>query len=107
MNNPNPELVVLLFTAKIKMTDTHLSFDQLIFLLNKGRRQSTQIERSYPGARDAIGWTVFHRTAKAWLYKNEPFFRFEHGTRQYIRKAYAIHYRLNGGDGQTHSHLGL
>ena len=107
MNNPNPELVVLPFTAKIKMTDIHLTFDQLTFLLDNGHRGSIQIERSYPGAPGSIGWTIFQRTAKAWLYKNEPFFRFEHGARRHIRKAYAMHYRLNGGDGQTHSHLGL
>ena len=107
MPNPNPELVILPFTAKIKTTDIHLTFDQLMFLLNKGHRGSIQIERSYPGAPGAIGWTIFQRTAKAWLYQNEPFFRFERGAKQYIRKAYAIHYTLNGGDGQTYSHLQL
>jgi len=58
MNNPNPELVILPFTAKTKLTDIHLSFDQLMFLLNKGHRHSIQIERSYPGAPHTIGWTI-------------------------------------------------
>lgn len=107
MNNPNPELVVLPFTAKIKMTDIHLNFDQLMFLLNKGNQGSIQIERSYPGAPGAIGWTIFQRTAKAWLYENEPFFRFERGARRHIRKAYAIHYTLAGGEEQIYSHLDL
>ena len=107
MKNPSPDLVVLPCTTIYKMTDIHLTFDQLMFLLNKGHRGSIQIERSYPGAPGAIGWTIFQRTAKAWLYQNEPFFRFERGARQYIRKAYALHYTLNGRDGQTYSHLGL
>ena len=107
MNNPNPELVVLPFTAKIKMRDIHLTFDQLMFLLNKGHRPSIQIEHSYPDAPGAIGWTIFRRTPKAWLYKNEPFFRFERGARRHIRKAYAIHYTLAGEEEQTYSHLDL
>ena len=107
MNNPNPELVVLPFTAKIKTTNMHLTFDELTLLLNRGHRQSVQIERSYPGAPHCIGWTIFKRTPKAWLYENEPIFRHERGARRYIRKAYAIHYTLNGEEGLTHSHLHL
>ena len=107
MPNPNPELVVLPFTAKIKLTDIHLSFDQLMFLLNKGHRHSIQIERSYPGAPHTIGWTIFHRTPHAYLYENEPLFRFERGARRYIRKAYAIHYSLMSDEYLTHSHIHL
>jgi len=107
MNNPNPELVVLPFTAKIKMANIYITFDQLMFLLNKGNGHSIQIERSYPGAPGAIGWTIFQRTSKAWLYENEPFFRFERGARRYIHQAYAIHYALVGGEEQTYSHLDL
>lgn len=107
MNNPNPELVVLPFTAKIKMTDIQLTFDQVMFLLRKERRSSIQIERSHPNAQEAIGWTIFRRTPHKYLYENEPFFRSEHGARRYIRKAYALHYSLASNDGHTHSHLYL
>ena len=107
MPNPNPELVTLPFTAKIKMTDINLTFDQLMFLLNKGHRGSIQIERSYPGAPHSIGWTVFRRTPQAYLYENEPLFRFERGARHYIRQAYAIHYSLTSDELLTHPHLHL
>lgn len=107
MPNPNPELVILPFTAKIKTTDIHLTFDQLMFLLKKGHRIQIQIERSYPGAPHAIGWTIFRRTTKAYLYENEPFSRFERGARQHIRKAYAVHHSLGGEDCLTHSHLSI
>jgi hypothetical protein len=107
MNNPNPELVILPFTAKLKATTVLLTFDQLMFLLRKGRRSQIQIERSYPGSPQAIGWTIFRRTPRKYLYENEPFFRFERGARRYIRKAYALHYALNRDEGLTHSHLYL
>ena len=107
MNNPNPELVILPFTAKLKATTILLTFDQLMFLLRKGRRSQIQIERSYPGSPQAIGWTIFHRTPEKYLYKNEPFFRSERGARRYIRQAYAIHYALASDEDLTHSHLSL
>jgi len=107
MNNPNPELVVLPFTAKIKLTHIQLTFDQVMFLLRKEHRSSIQIERSYPNAEGAIGWTIFHRTPHTYLYENEPLFRFERGARRHIRKAYAIHYSLVSDDGLTHTHLYL
>ncbi len=107
MNNPNPELVVLPFTAKIKLTHIQLTFDQVMFLLNKGHRHSVRIERSYPNAQAAIGWTIFHRTPEKYLYENEPLFRFECGARRSIRKAYAIHYSLMSDESLTHSHIHL
>lgn len=107
MPNPNPELVVLPFTAKIKLTNVHLTFNELMFLLNKGHRHSIQIERSYPGAPHSNGWTIFRRTPSAYLYENEPLFRFERGARHYIRQAYAIRYALTNEDGMTYSHLYL
>lgn len=107
MPNPNPELVVLPFTAKIKLTNVHLTFNELMFLLNKGHRHSIQIERSYPGARHSIGWTIFRRTPRAYLYKHEQLFRFERGARRYIRQTYAIRYALTNEHGMTFSHLHL
>ena len=107
MNNPNPELVVLPFQAKIMATSNYLDFHQVTFLVNKGYRSRIQIERSYPGAPETIGWTIFHRTTKSYIHKNDPFFRMERGARRHIRKAYAIFYALNGEDGLTQSHLYL
>jgi hypothetical protein len=101
-----PELLVLPFEAGLLGTAPHLTFEQTTFMLRKG--ESVQIERSYPGAPHAIGWTIFRRTRRKYLYENEPLFRFERGARKYIRKAHAIRYsQLTSEDGMTCSHLNL
>ena len=100
-----PDLVILPFKAVLIGLDISLTLEQTLSLLRSGVR--VQIERSQPGAPDAIGWTIFRRTPRKYLYENEPLFRFERGARRYIRKAYAIHYSLLGDDGMTYSHLHL
>ena len=100
-----PDLVILPFKATLPNVSLPLTLDQTLSLLRSGVH--VQIERSQPGAPDAIGWTIFCRTPRKYLYENEPLFRFERGARRYIRKAYAIHYSLLGDDGMTHSHLHL
>ncbi len=105
---PNkPDLVVLPFKATLRGSDTPLTLDQTLSLLRGPHRRCVRIERSQPGDAEAIGWTIFRRTPKKYLYENEPLFRFERGARRYIRKAYAIHYSLAGDDGLTQSHLHL
>ena len=100
-----PDLVILPFKASLPDTELPLTLEQTLSLLRSGLR--VHIERSQPGAPDAIGWTIFRRTPRKYLYENEPLFRFERGARRYIRKAYAIHYSLLGDDGMTYSHLHL
>ena len=100
-----PDLVILPFKATLPNVSLPLTLEQTLFLLRSGVH--VQIERSQPGAPDAIGWTIFRRTPRKYLYENEPLFRFERGARRYIRKAYAIHYSLLGDDGMTQSHLHL
>ncbi len=100
-----PDLVILPFKAMAIGSNIPLTLDQALLRLRK--HAAIQIERSQPGAPDAIGWTIFRRTPRKYLYENEPLFRFERGARRYIRKAYAIHYSLLGDDGMTHSHLDL
>jgi len=96
-----PDLIVLPFKATRSECDVPLTFDQTLSLLQAG--EPIQIERTYPGAPESIGWTIFHRTPSRYLYENEPLFRFERGARRYIRKAYAIHYALASDDCLTYS----
>lgn len=106
MKPSKPDLVILPFMAVMRGTTIHLTFDQALKMLRDGAQ--VEIERSYPGAPHAIGWTIFRRTPSKYLYENEPLFRFERGARRYIRKAYAIHYSLaSDEDGMTYSHLHL
>lgn len=102
MPNPNPDLNLLPFMALIPETSSHLTFEQALLRLRQ--KQPVQIKRTYPGAPYAIGWTIFHRTSKKYLYKDQPLFRHERNARRYTRKAYAIHYSLTGEDGMTYSH---
>ena len=96
-----PDLIVLPFKARRSECDVPLTFDQTLSLLQAV--ESIQIERTYPGAPVAIGWTIFRRTPRKYLYENDPLFRFERGARRYIRKGYAIHYALASDDCLTHS----
>jgi len=106
MNDPNPELVVLPFQAKEIGDSAYLTLEQVLLHLNHLER--LQIERSYPGAPHAIGWTIFRRTPQTYLHEGEPLFRFERGARKRLRQKYAIHYSLVGEHyAQTHSHLHL
>ena len=107
MKPPKPDLVVLPFTAVIAGTSIHLTLEQALFMLKRVDGARVRIERSYPGAPHAIGWTIFHRTPRKYVYESEPLFRFERGARRYIRKAYAIHYSFTSDDGMTYSHLHL
>jgi len=102
-----PDLIVLPFKAVLVRSNTPLALDLTLFLLRGKQWGTIQIERSYPGAPHAIGWTIFRRTPRKYLYENEPLFRFERGARRYNRKAYAIHYSLTSDDGMTYSHLHL
>ena len=102
-----PDLVVLPFKATLAGFGTPITLERAVSLLRGRHRKLVLIERSTPGAPDAIGWTIFRRTPKKYLYENEPLFRFERGAGRYIRKAYAIHYSLTSDDGMTYSHLHL
>lgn len=102
-----PDLIVLPFKATRIGLGTALTLEETLTLLAELGSAQVRIERSYPGAPDAIGWSIFRRTPQTYLYENEPLFRFERGARRHIRKAYAIHYELTNEDVMTYSHLHL
>jgi hypothetical protein len=106
MNRSNPELVVLPFQARLTGDTKFLSLEQVLVL--RTHTNALRIERSYPGAPQAIGWTIFRRTPKAYVHEGEPLFRSERNARKYLGRVYAIHYSLVGGnDALTVSHLQL
>lgn len=105
LDRSNPELVILPFQACQPGTSICLTLEQALHAWRQGFPLC--VERSYPGAPQAIGWTIFHRTPGKFLYEGEPFFRFEGSARRYIRQVYAVHYSLAGEDGLTFSHLHL
>ena len=107
MSDPNPDLLVLPFKASLAGMAEHLTFEQVIALLNQGQKAQIQIERTYPGAKDAIGWTIFRRGPQKYCYEGEPLFRFERSARRHLRRAYAIEYSLDSDDLMTYSHLHL
>ena len=104
MDHTNPELIVLPFQAKEIGRPDYLTLEQVLLHLNHLDR--LQIERSYPGAPHAIGWTIFRRTPQTYLHEGEPLFCFERGARKRLRQVYAIHYSLVGEhDALTCAHM--
>ena len=95
MLKDTPDLVVLPFKATVLATGQRLTFEQALAMLRGGQAHHLRIERSYPGAPEAVGWTIFERTARAYLDRNEPLFQGEPGARRHIRKVYAIRQDLN------------
>ena len=105
-NRSNPELVVLPFQARLTGDVNFLNLEQVLVL--RAHPKILRIERSYPGAAHAIGWTIFRRTPQTYLYEGEPLFRFERGARNRLRQKYAIRYSLVGEtDALTLSHQSL
>ena len=104
MNNSNPELIVLPFQARLAGDPTFLTFTQIQAL--RLLRASLLIERSYPGAPQAIGWTIFRRTPQSYVHEGETLHASETGARKRLRQAYAIQYSLVGeSDALTCAHL--
>ena len=104
MDHSNPELVVLPFQARLAGDSTFLTFNQAQAL--RLLRAPLRIERSYPGASQAIGWTIFRRTPRTFLYEGEMLHASETGAHKRLRQAYAIQYSLVGeSDALTCAHL--
>jgi hypothetical protein len=105
MDSANPELLALPFQARRTGCPDFLALDQALHAWR--RSLPLLIERSYPGAPYAIGWTIFRRTPRKFLYEGEPLFAFERPARRYLRQVYAVEYTLHGDDLLTYSHLHL
>jgi hypothetical protein len=85
MGDPNFPRLVLPFQAQGVPHGKFLTFDEVTELLPRGM---VRIQRCYPGAPHAIGWTVFYRQPYAFIYLNEPFFPTEGEARRYFRRTY-------------------
>ncbi len=105
--NFKPDLIMLPFKATIRETGQALTLDQAKALIALGEGQFVKIERSYPGAPEAIGWTIFERQTHAYVHTGDPLFEAEREARRHMRTAYAIWHDLNGPDATTYSHAHL
>jgi hypothetical protein len=65
--------------------------------------ETGQYMRSYPGAPGVIGWTLFLRTAVAYVYNGDPVFTNERDAIRYLRKKYQIKIHLNRNDSLHYS----
>ena len=74
MKPPKPDLVVLPFTAVIAGTSIHLTLEHALSMLKRVDGARVRIERSYPGAPHAIGWTIFRRTPRKYVMKTNHSF---------------------------------
>ena len=85
MGEPNFSRLVLPFQAQGVPSGKFLTFDEAIELLPRGM---VRIQRCYPGAPRATGWTVFYRQPNAYIHLNEPLFLTEGEARRYFRRTY-------------------
>ncbi len=85
MGDPNLPRLVLPFQAHEVPSGRPLSFEQTTETLRAGL---VRIQRSFPGAPHAIGWTVFYRQPYAYIHLNEPLFLTEGEARRYFRRTY-------------------
>jgi len=85
MGDPNFPRLMLPFQAQGVPSGRFLTFDEAAELLPTGR---VRIQRSYPGAPHAIGWTVFYRQPYAYIHLNEPLFLTEGEVRRYFKRTY-------------------
>jgi len=62
--------------------------------------QGGVVERSYPGAADVAGWTLFLRTNKAYIHQDcAPLLPTEREARTYLREHYGALIDLSHSDG--------
>ena len=87
--NFKPELIMLPFKASIRETGQTLNLAQSKEMIAQGRAGFVRIERSYRGAPEAIGWTMFEITPCAYVHTGDPLFAEERTARQHMKKTYA------------------
>lgn len=102
-----PDLIILPFKASVRDTGQPLTFVQARALQLAGQMEFVRIERSHPGAPEAIGWTFFERTPRAYVHTGDPLFDQEREARRHMRQAYAIRFEMTQDDALTGSHLHL
>jgi hypothetical protein len=102
--NFKPDLIMLPFKAAIRETGQPLTLEQARSLIALGESQFVQVERSYPGMPEALGWTIFERKTHAYVHTGDPLFDTEREARRYMRTAYTIWHDLNGPEATTYSH---
>ena len=62
------------------------------------RAADGQFERTYPGAPGTVGWTLFLRTATAYVFNGDPVFANEPDALRHLSKHYGAKIRLNRND---------
>jgi hypothetical protein len=103
--NHKPDLVLLPFKVSVHDTGQPLTLAQAQAMLASGQAEFVRIERSHPGAPEALGWTFFERTRMAYVHTGDPLFAAEREARRHLRTAYAVRYEMNADDCLTPIHL--
>lgn len=87
-----PTLVPLPFKATSTQTGEPLTLEEVQTLFACGLDNLVHIERSYPGAPDAIGWTLFARK-DTYAFAGNYVAATQTELRPHIRSAYADYYQ--------------
>jgi hypothetical protein len=81
--NFKPDLIMLPFKATVRETGQPLALEQARSLVALGEGQFVKVERSYPGAPEAIGWTIFECQTHAYVHTGDPLFDTERDARRH------------------------
>ncbi len=103
--NFNPDLIVLPFKASLAATGEPLTFDQAAAMFARGEARFMRIERSYQGAPETIGWTIFQQARLTYVHTGKPLYENERDARRHIRHANPIGYGGNSKLTPSHSRL--
>lgn len=103
--NFNPHLIVLPFKACLAATGESLTFDQAAALFARGEARYMRIERSYQGAPETIGWTIFQQARLTYTHTGKPLYENERDARRHIRHAHPIGCSRNSNLTPSHSRL--
>jgi hypothetical protein len=98
----NPDLIVLPFKACLTTTGEPLTFDQAAAMFACGEVRFMRIERSYRGAPETIGWTIFQQAHLTCIHTGKPLYENERDARRHIRHTHPIGY--DGNSKPTHIH---
>lgn len=103
--NFNPDLIVLPFKACLAATGESLTFNQAAALFARGEARYMRIERSYQGAPETIGWTIFQQARLTYIHAGKPLYENERDARRNLRHAHPIGYAWNSNLTPNHSRL--
>lgn len=84
----NPPVIALVCKVVDVKTGKPIAFEDAEKILVSFGGNGLAVTRSYPGAPDSTGWTVFHHKQRMVSHEGDPLFKSELECRKYIWQTY-------------------